>query len=105
VNRARVRINREFDRRAARRKFHYKRKSSTRSKTQLAHESGWEWRFCWAPPSASRWVGGCLHDGGSLRGAEISDSDKSHAFPETLLRTIQYVVRNYERPAARLVYR
>ena len=33
VNRARVKINWKFDRRAARRKFHYKRKSSTRSKT------------------------------------------------------------------------
>ena len=31
VNRARVRINWQFDRRAARRKFHYKRSSSTRS--------------------------------------------------------------------------
>jgi hypothetical protein len=33
VNRARVRINWQFDRRAARRKFHYKRNSSTRSQT------------------------------------------------------------------------
>jgi hypothetical protein len=33
VNRARVRINWKFNRRAARRKFHYKRNSSTRSKT------------------------------------------------------------------------
>src|SRR5450432_2192530 len=33
ANRARIKINWKFDRRAARRKFHYKRKYSTRSKT------------------------------------------------------------------------
>jgi hypothetical protein len=33
ANRAKIKINWKFDRRAARRKFHYKRKHSTRSKT------------------------------------------------------------------------
>jgi len=33
MNRSRVRINWAFDRKAARRKFHYKRKSFTRSQT------------------------------------------------------------------------